>query len=215
MKGRHVLITAGPTREPLDPIRFLTNASSGRMGFALAKAARERGAKVTVVSGPCERPSLPGVKVVPVVTALDMRRETLKRGGQSDVVIAAAAVGDWRFASVSPRKIKRTGDRLTLELVPNPDIISELSRKVRWSRRRPVLAGFALETERAVENARGKMAKKGLDLIVANGPDSLGGARSRATILCACGGARKLPAMTKERTSAAILDCIEEILSRA
>lgn len=215
LKGRNVLITAGPTREPLDPIRFLTNASSGKMGFALARAARALGARVTVIAGPCPIPPLPGVRVVPVTTALEMHRETLKRGLRSDVVVAAAAVGDWRFAKVAPRKIKRNGASLKLELIPNPDIIGDLSRKVRWSRRRPLLAGFALETDRVLENARAKMGKKGLDLIVANGPESLGRERSSASILCARGGMRRLSNMDKTNLARAILRCIEENLPRA
>ena len=145
-RGRRVLITSGPTRELLDPVRFLTNASSGAMGFALAAAARRLGARVTVVSGPTALPAPRGVEVVPVVTALQMRREVLRRVRASDLVVGAAAVCDWRVARVPRHKIKREPGRLRLTLVPNPDIIRDAA-----SRRRPgqVFVGFALETRRA------------------------------------------------------------------
>ena len=143
LRGRRVLITSGPTREHLDPVRFLSNASSGAMGFALAGAARSLGAKVTVISGPTSLPSPRGVAVVPVVTALEMRRETLKRSRAATLVIGAAAVSDWRFIEkdTSTHKIKRRPGLLRLTLVPNPDIIKEAA-----SMRRPgqVFVGHAV-----------------------------------------------------------------------
>ena len=128
-KGKTVLITSGPTREHLDPIRFLTNASSGKMGWALAAEARRRGARTIVISGPCALTPLAGVKTVAVVTGLQMLRETLARCAAADVVIAAAAVSDWRFAEVRSRKLKRGKDALRLTLKPNPDIIKAVSRR--------------------------------------------------------------------------------------
>lgn len=201
LSGRRVLITSGPTREYLDPVRFLTNASSGAMGFALAAAARALGARVTVVSGPVSLPAPRGVTVVPVVSAREMRRETLKRSRAAAVVIGAAAVSDWRFAAASRHKIKRRPGTLRLTVVPNPDIIKDAA-----SRRRPgqVFVGFALETRRAVAHARAKLAGKGLDLVVANGPGSLASDRARVTLVSR-GGVRPIPAGPKARVARAIV----------
>ena len=176
LRGRRVLITSGPTREFLDPIRFLTNSSSGAMGFALAAAARRLGARVTVVSGPTALAAPPGVAVVPVETALQMRREVLKRSRRAALVIGAAAVSDWRFARRATHKVKRGPRPPRLTLIANPDIIKDAA-----SLRRPgqVFVGFALETRRAEEHARRKLARKGLDLVVANGPGNLASARAR------------------------------------
>jgi phosphopantothenoylcysteine decarboxylase/phosphopantothenate--cysteine ligase len=201
LRGRRVLITSGPTREPLDPVRFLSNASSGAMGFALADAARSLGAKVTVVSGPVSLPAPRGVAVVPVETALEMRRETLKRSRAAALVIGAAAVSDWRFAARASRKIKRRPGPLRLTLLPNPDIIREAA-----SRRRPgqVFVGFALETGRAAARARAKLKAKGLDLVVANGPSSLSSGRIRATLVSR-EWLRAIPEGPKSRVARAIV----------
>jgi phosphopantothenoylcysteine decarboxylase/phosphopantothenate--cysteine ligase len=201
LRGRRVLITSGPTREHLDPIRFLTNASSGAMGFALACAARSLGAKVTVVSGPTALRAPRGVAVVPVVTALEMRRETLKRSRAALLVIGAAAVCDWRFAAVARHKIKRRAGPLRLTVVPNPDIIKNAA-----ARRRPgqVFVGFALETRRASEHARAKLVGKGLDLIVANGPENLASGRARATLVSR-EGVFPIPEGSKARVARAIV----------
>lgn len=235
--GRNVLITAGPTREPMDPIRFLTNASSGTMGFALAQAARDRGAEVTVVSGPCEFASSPGIRVIPVVTAEQMHRQVLSHCGKADVVIAAAAVGDWKFKKISSQKVKKTGRPLHITLLPNPDIIADVSRRLHarkglrrtvsrsisqkgarkdgrnagsaGSRKIPVLAGFALETGRWLFRAREKMRRKGLDVIVANKLDSLGFGRARVAVLDRRGEVSRLPAMSKSRAAREILRRVE------
>jgi phosphopantothenoylcysteine decarboxylase/phosphopantothenate--cysteine ligase len=201
LRGRRVLITSGPTREHLDPIRFMTNASSGAMGFALADAARELGAKVTVVSGPTGLTAPRGVAVVPVVTALEMRRETLKRSRAAALVIGAAAVSDWRFPAVARHKIKRRAGPLRLTVVPNPDIIRDAA-----SRRLPgqVFVGFALETRRAAEHARAKLVRKGLDLIVANGPADLASGRARA-MLVSREDVRSIPEGSKARVARAIV----------
>lgn len=201
LRGRRVLITAGPTREHLDPIRFLSNASSGAMGFALAGAARALGADVTVVSGPTSLPAPRGVSVIPVETALEMRRETLKRSRAAALVIGAAAVSDWRFSGELKHKLKRKPGPLRLTLVPNPDIIKDAA-----SRRRPgqVFVGFALETRRAVEHARTKLVKKGLDLVVANGPANLASGRASATLV-ARDSTRAIPVGSKARVARAIV----------
>lgn len=201
LRGRRVLITSGPTREYLDPVRYLTNASSGAMGFALAEAARDLGARVTVVSGPTALPSPRGVTVVPVVGALQMRRETLKRSRAAALVIGAAAVSDWRFAAPSRHKVKRGPGLLRLTVVPNPDIIKDAA-----SRRRPgqAFVGFALETRRAVPHARAKLASKGLDLVVANGPENIASGRARVTMVSR-DGVRRVPEGPKARVARAIV----------
>lgn len=205
-----VLITSGPTREYLDPIRFLTNASSGRMGWELAKAARKLGARVIVVSGPVSLPPPSGVRVVPVVTAKEMGREALRFCRRADVVIAAAAVSDWSFAGQARHKIKRSGASLTVVLKPNPDIVAEIARRRRTGQ---VIAGFALETRRRLASAREKMIRKGLDLIVANGPASLGGRVSQAEIISKSNGKpRVLSFSSKASVARAVLAEIGRLL---
>ena len=201
LRGRRVLITSGPTREHLDPVRYMTNASSGAMGFALAAAARALGAKVVVVSGPTALPPPRGVEVVPVTTAREMRRETLRRSRAAALVIGAAAVSDWRFASASPRKIKRRPGPVRLTLLPNPDIIKDAA-----SRRRPgqVFVGFALETHRAADHARGKLERKGLDLVVANGPENVASGRARVALVSRT-GVRAVPEGPKARVARVIV----------
>ncbi|HHY95339.1 MAG TPA: bifunctional phosphopantothenoylcysteine decarboxylase/phosphopantothenate--cysteine ligase CoaBC, partial [Firmicutes bacterium] len=167
LAGIRVLVTAGPTREPIDAVRFITNASSGKMGYALARAAQERGAKVTLVSGPTALPDPPGVEVIRVVSAQDMYREVMARAEEAQLVLKAAAVGDWRPRQVYPRKLKKgmqpaTG--LTLELEANPDILAELGAR-KGGR---VLVGFAAETDDLDRNAREKLTRKNLDLLVVN-----------------------------------------------
>lgn len=210
-KNLRVLITAGPTREHLDPIRYLTNASSGRMGWALASAASRLGARVTLILGPVERPMKKGfpIEIVDVTTADEMLRAVRSRSTRADVLIGAAAVGDWRFKTRASRKIKRNSRSLTVTLVPNADIIADAAAR----RPRPkVVAGFALETSRLVENARKKLAKKKLDLIVANGAEALGARGSKAVLIDRTGGIKALGARSKEKTAEAILRSIAELL---
>jgi phosphopantothenoylcysteine decarboxylase / phosphopantothenate---cysteine ligase len=159
-----VLITAGPTREDLDPVRFLTNRSSGKMGYALAEAAIRRGAHVILVSGPTELDPPEKGDWVPVRTAEEMRRAVLDHFGAANIVIMAAAVADYRPAAASATKMKRSSERVMLELEPTPDILAELGR----DKANRVLIGFAAETEHVAENARAKLARKGADMIVAN-----------------------------------------------
>lgn len=210
LRGKTVLITAGPTREHLDPVRFLTNASSGLMGFALAKAARRLGARVVVVCGPT-RITMPwGVAAHPVTTGEEMCRKTLALARRADVVIGAAAVSDWKFPRAAARKIKKTGRPLTITLLPNPDILAALGSRAR----RPFLVGFSLETHDWLEHARGKMRRKNLDLIVANRHTALGSDRTRVAVLFRAGKTRLLPPMSKERAAAEILRCVEESFAR-
>lgn len=208
LKGRRVLITSGPTREAIDPVRFLSNASTGTMGHALARAALRRGAAVTLVSGPV--PSAPprGVDVVGVVTALEMRRETLKRLRRCDVLIAAAAVSDWRVASPAKRKLPKAAVGKTLRLIANPDIVAEAAKRRRGGC--PLIVGFALETHDWLAHGRKKLERKGLDMIVVNGISSLGSKRTRFAVLSRDGGRLLFPAMTKTRAAGAIIAIISK-----
>lgn len=159
------LITAGPTREFFDPVRFISNPSSGKMGYALAAAARAAGWTVDLVSGPVSLPEPAGVMLYPVVTAEEMSRQADALFGPCDVLLMCAAVSDWRPASRQPSKLKKDGRGMTVELEPVPDILTALS-----ARRRPdqVLVGFAAETEDVEANARAKLDRKGVDLVAAN-----------------------------------------------
>jgi phosphopantothenoylcysteine decarboxylase / phosphopantothenate---cysteine ligase len=166
--GETVLITAGPTYEPIDPVRFLGNRSSGKMGYALAEAALRRGAKVVLISGPTALQPPAAAETVFVETAEQMRAAVLQRWEQADLVIMAAAVADYRVQNVSAEKIKRNGS-LELQLESNPDILAELgSLRQAGGGRVPVLIGFAAETENLLDNARAKLARKRIDAIVLN-----------------------------------------------
>lgn len=164
LKGKKALVTAGGTQEPLDPVRFLGNRSSGRMGYAIAQALQEAGAETILVSAPTDLPVPPGVTRIPVQTALEMYDAVLGLFPEMDIVIKAAAVADYRPSVVAEQKIKKIGTNCTIELVPNPDILAELGRR----KTSQVLVGFAAETENVLANAAQKMQKKNVDLIVAN-----------------------------------------------
>lgn len=165
LAGRRVLITAGPTHEYVDPVRFISNPSSGAMGFELAREARFRGARVTLVHGPTQLRPPGGVKLRPVTSAVEMLNACLEELADCDVIIKAAAVGDYRAKSPVAQKIKRGDGGLDLSLVPNPDIAKEISGRRKEG---SILVGFAAETENVEENARAKITRKGLDMIVAN-----------------------------------------------
>jgi phosphopantothenoylcysteine decarboxylase/phosphopantothenate--cysteine ligase len=169
LAGQTVLVTAGPTCEDIDPVRFLTNRSSGKMGYALAEAASRRGARVVVVSGPTDLKIPDGVDWVPVRTTEEMRSAVLGRTRDANIVIMAAAVADYRPAAAQDKKMKRGEGNATLELEPTPDILAELGRGIATGGNgHRVLVGFAAETDRVAENARGKLERKGADMIVAN-----------------------------------------------
>lgn len=168
LKGLNVLITAGPTQEPLDPVRYLTNHSTGKMGYALAEAARDMGATVTLVSGPVALPEPQGMNIVHVTTARDMFAAVSDHFAHADITVMAAAVGDFRAENASPQKIKKHGrTTLTLELVANPDILAWAGEHKRADGSQ-TLCGFAMETEHLVENAARKLAEKHCDMLVAN-----------------------------------------------
>jgi phosphopantothenoylcysteine decarboxylase / phosphopantothenate---cysteine ligase len=164
LEGETVLITAGPTQEPLDPVRYISNRSSGKMGYALAAAAERRGARVVLVSGPVALAPPPNVTVVDVRTAREMRDKVLENLDAAGIVIKAAAVADYHLARVPAQKVKKTGARLSLELDPTPDILSELGR-MKGGR---LLVGFAAETENLAQEARRKLEGKNCDMVVGN-----------------------------------------------
>ena len=165
LKGKHVLITAGPTQEALDPVRYLTNHSSGKMGYALAQAALDMGASVTLISGPVQLNAPKGAKLIPVKTAVEMFDAVVSCYEQADFIIKAAAVGDYRPLHVSEQKIKKSGDSLHIKFVKNPDILAYIGKHKRNDQ---ILCGFAMETQNLLENARGKLENKNCDMIVAN-----------------------------------------------
>jgi phosphopantothenoylcysteine decarboxylase/phosphopantothenate--cysteine ligase len=167
LSGTRVLVTAGPTREALDPVRYVGNRSSGKMGYALAEAARRRGAEVLLVTGPVALKPLTGVETVQVMTAAEMHQAVTARASTMDVVIMAAAVADYAPTGAAAQKIHKEQDSLTLTLVRTPDIIGELGRR-RAANHRPLLVGFAAETQDVIGQARKKLKDKGVDLIVAN-----------------------------------------------
>ena len=184
----HILITAGPTREPIDPVRFLSNRSTGRMGFAIAQAAAEAGHTVTLIAGPVELPTPPNVRRVDVVTARDMLAAVQRELVQADVLIASAAVADWRPETCSPTKLKKSGMNGVLRLVPNPDILKTILPQ-KGNRR---FIGFAAETGEPTAEAGRKLREKGLDLIVANDVTA-----PRVTLLYPDGRREALPLLSK------------------
>ncbi|MCC7519438.1 MAG: phosphopantothenoylcysteine decarboxylase [Verrucomicrobiae bacterium] len=199
VRAPRCLITAGPTREPLDPVRFLSNRSSGRMGYALAEAALRAGGRVTLVSGPVAIPSPRGVRLLRVETAEQMRRAALREARRADLVIMAAAVADYRPATSSRQKIKKRTSRLVLRLEKTQDILVELGRR---KRRGQTLVGFAAETRNLLRNAREKLTRKNLDFLVANlvGRPGSGfeSSHNRATLLSRGGETRAFPRLRKK-----------------
>lgn len=212
LQGARLLITAGPTHEDLDPVRFLGNRSSGTMGYALATQAIRRGAEVTLVSGPVHLEDPASAEVIRVRSAREMHAEVMQRFEQTDVVIMAAAVADYRPASPESHKIKK-GKGLRIELVRNPDILADVGSK--RTARPGVLVGFALETKDLETAARAKLQKKRADLIVANAASAaLGGATNEAMLVDAT-SATALPKMTKHALANQILDRVHTLLEQA
>jgi phosphopantothenoylcysteine decarboxylase/phosphopantothenate--cysteine ligase len=208
LAGKRILIASGPTEEPLDPVRVITNRSSGRMGAALAAAARAMGAEVTVVSGPAAVPVPWGVTRIDVRTALEMQKALAGEFGACDACIMAAAVSDYRPAEMSDAKMKREeGQTITLRLVPNPDILAGLGA----AKKKQVLVGFALESEKGTRRAEQKLARKKCDMLVLNYVDSsLGLATAAATILYTDRQPEPLATMDKAALARRILTRIAE-----
>jgi len=164
LTGKHITITAGPTREAIDPVRFISNHSSGKMGYAIAEAARDAGARVTIISGPVNLPAPERIQLVKVESAKDMLSACEQSENLGDVFIAAAAVADYRPLNVAEQKIKKSGDTIQMTLTKNPDIVATIAAK----ENKPFTVGFAAETQNVEEYARGKMKNKNLDMIIAN-----------------------------------------------
>ena len=214
LSGEKLLITAGPNREPLDPVRYISNRSSGKMGYALARAAVRRGAEVTLVSGPTGLDSPAGARLIAVTTAAEMREAVLKEYVQCTAVIMAAAVSDYRATSVAEKKIKRGKGSVELRLEPNPDILKELgeNKNGKW------LVGFAAETEDLAANAQKKLREKNLDMVVANNVAETGsgfdGDTNIATIVDRTGATNSLSLMSKDELADRIYDHFLALKSR-
>ncbi len=206
LEGETILITAGPTEEPIDPVRFISNRSSGKMGYSLAEAAAARGARVILVSGPVSLPPPSGVGVIPVRTAVEMRQAVLDHLAESTIIIKAAAVADYHVASVPKQKIKKTALRMSLELDPTPDILAEVGRQ----KDDRLLIGFAAETENLVAEARRKLKSKNCDMIVANlvGREGTGfeADENEVTLVLSTGEVIPVPRAPKPEIAARILD---------
>jgi phosphopantothenoylcysteine decarboxylase/phosphopantothenate--cysteine ligase len=211
LAGEHVLVTAGPTREPLDPVRYLSNRSSGRMGYALATQAVRRGAQVTLVTGPTHLPPPSGIRVIPVQTALEMRDAVLHAADSATIVIKAAAVADYRPGRLATEKIASKQAGLRLELEPTPDILRELGAQ-KGGR---FLVGFAAETHDLREHAQAKLAAKGVDLIVANDVSrtdiGFDAAENEVVLLDRWGGVVALPRRSKGEVADLILNRVQEL----
>src|SRR5579883_2966694 len=213
LSGRRALVTSGPTREPIDPVRYISNHSSGKQGHAIAAALAALGAATVLVSGPTQEPDPPGVEVVPVETAEQMLA-ACEAALPVDVAVMAAAVSDWRVESIARRKLKKDGHAPILRLTENPDILMSLAR--RRDKRPALVIGFAAETDDVVENARKKLAKKGCDWILANdvspGTGTFGGDRNAVHLIDA-DHVEDWPAMTKREVAEQLADRIAAALA--
>ncbi len=216
LAGQRIVVSAGPTQEPIDPVRFISNRSSGKMGHAIARAARERGAEVLLVSGPTTLPVPPGVRCLHVETAGEMAKALTANFRWSTIVVMAAAVADFRAERPSGRKIKKQGGTWkTLALAPTEDILHTLSRQ----RKKQILVGFAAETDAVLTHARRKLADKNLDMIVANDVTAdeagFGSDRNAATLLTRNGAETVLPLMPKRELADRILDALPPLIAHA
>jgi len=210
LDGLQVVVTAGGTREPIDPVRFIGNRSSGKMGVAVAEAARDRGGSVTLIAGVLSVAVPRGMTVVEATTAAEMRQAVLRAASTADILVMAAAVADFAPKRASGRKIKRDGGGLQIDLVPNPDIIAEVGEMAEGAR--PFLIGFAAESDDLEANARSKLRDKGLDLIVGNrvgGPfDAIGSDENKVTVFGAEGELSDWPMLPKRQVAERLWDLI-------
>ncbi len=217
LAGKRVVVTAGGTREPIDPVRFIGNRSSGRMGFALARAARDRGAAVTLIHGPVALEAPYGVDTVAVASAAQMKEAVLEVSDRADVLLMAAAVADYRPRVAAEQKIKKEAEAARLELVRTEDILALVAERRRGGAGPAVVVGFAAETEELLRHAREKLEKKGLDLIVANdvsAPESgFETETNRVAILDPRGGVETLPLLAKREVAEAVLDRLLPLLA--
>jgi phosphopantothenoylcysteine decarboxylase/phosphopantothenate--cysteine ligase len=206
LDGETILVTAGPTREPLDPVRFISNRSSGKMGYSLAEAGALRGARVVLISGPVQIEPPDGVELVSVQTANEMHRAVLDHLEEASIVIKSAAVADYHVASVPRQKVKKTAMRLSLELDPTPDILADIGRR----KKDQLLIGFAAETENLVSEARRKLETKHCDMVVGNivSQDGIGfeSEENEVVLVMSTGETLPLARATKRRLADQILD---------
>ena len=210
--GKRVLVTAGPTREALDPVRYLTNRSSGRMGYAIARAAARRGAQVTLVSGPTALPKPGYMEVVDVESAAEMYEAVTSRASEMDIIIKAAAVADYRPEAVADNKIKKKDGDLSIPLERTQDILAALGQHKKQGQ---FLCGFSMETENLIENSRRKLTKKNLDMVAANNVKVAGagfGVETNVLTLITAEGERELPLMSKDEAADKLLDEIRKRL---
>jgi len=208
LKGKKVLVTAGPTQEAIDPVRCITNHSTGKMGYAIARAAMLRGAEVTLVSGPVDLAPPPFVKVVPIKSAQDMFEAVTSVSGEQDAIIKAAAVADYTPIFVSDEKVKKKDDDMSIPLKRTKDILKYLGEHKRDGQ---FLCGFSMETEHMLENSRAKLEKKNVDMIVANNLKTVGagfGTDTNVVTLITRGGVQELPLMSKDEVAHEILNRI-------
>ena len=212
LAGKRVIITAGPTHEAIDPVRFIANASTGKMGYAIAREAAGQGAKVTIISGPVSIEAPAGIEVKHVTSALEMHQVTTEAFRDADIAICTAAVADYRPARAADHKLKKGKEQIeSIELVENPDILAELSA-VRGSR---VVVGFAAETDDLIDNAKAKLAKKSCDLIVANDvcrADSTFGADTSRIAFVTERGVQQLETLPLDQVAAAICDRVADLV---
>jgi phosphopantothenoylcysteine decarboxylase/phosphopantothenate--cysteine ligase len=209
LAGRTLVVTAGGTQEPIDPVRMVTNRSSGKMGYAVAEAARDRGAKVVLVTAPTALEDPVGVQVVRVGTAQEMQKAVVGACQAADALIMAAAVSDYRPVAIRPQKVKKTAETWTLELVRTPEILGSVEGDL-------VKVGFAAETEELLTNARKKLTEKGLHLIAANDVSAgvFGADTNKVVLLDRQGGVEELPLMTKYEVAHRILDRVAALLPK-
>jgi phosphopantothenoylcysteine decarboxylase / phosphopantothenate---cysteine ligase len=214
LAGKHVLVTAGTTREALDPVRFIGNRSTGKMGYAIAEAARRRGAEVTLVSGPSNLKAPEGVTLVTVESALEMLAACRAAFATAEIAIGAAAPADYRPAEYHDQKIKKAGDEISIRLVKNPDIIAELGHGKRPGQ---VTVSFAAETERLIEHSREKLVKKNADFVVANDVTAEGagfGVDTNKVSFVTADAVEELPLMSKQEVAGRILSKAVALLGR-
>jgi len=211
LDGETVLITAGPTQEPLDPVRFISNRSSGKMGYALAEVAGERGARVVLISGPVHLPAPQGVTLIRVHTAIEMRNAVFEHLAEATIIVKSAAVADYHLSRVPQHKVKKTATRMSLELDPTPDILAELGQK-KGDR---LLIGFAAETENLTAGARSKLESKNCDMVVANlvGQDGTGfeSDENEAVLVLSTGETIPLPRAPKREIADRIFDQVMKL----
>jgi phosphopantothenoylcysteine decarboxylase / phosphopantothenate---cysteine ligase len=204
------VVTAGPTQEPIDPVRYISNRSSGKMGYAVAEAAIEAGHEVTLISGRVSLPPPPDAKLIPILTSEDIYKAVTENVGESDVLVMCAAVADYRPAEYSKQKIKKRSDRLSLELVPTPDVLGSLPRD-----RKFLVVGFAAETDDLEKNAREKLHNKNLDIVVANDVSrsdvGMESAENEVTILFRDGEIKRIARTSKKNIARELVKIISNI----